>query len=106
MPYFCTGFLALRATPRTEAMLKKWHLNLDGESCNQKPFQKAVHESNANGRTLPMTFFPNGEIFFEQMPKQLRKEVVVVHNNFIKGKEKKIQRFKYFGLWHYNEGTG
>ena len=33
------------------------------------------------------------------MKKNDRKDVVIIHNNFVIGKTKKIQRFKDFDLW-------
>ena len=73
--------------------------------CNQVTFQNAVYEASADGSVLPLKYFPTGRIYFELMPKDLRDKVYIVHNNFIVGKEKKIQRFKYFELW-FSESSG
>ena len=67
---------------------------------NQKSFQKAVYHNDVNGKSLPITKFANGKVFFERMPTYRRKAVVLVHNNFIVGKHKKILRFKDFNLWN------
>ena len=108
LPYFCTGFLALKASYRTNKLLKKWNeiYGKDQNDGNQRSFQKAVIVSKAKGKALPLQYFPSGMIFFEQMPRSLREKVVVIHNNFIVGKNKKIQRFQYFGLWFTNFHKG
>ena len=105
MPYFCTGFLALRKTSETLLLLKNWnYLNRQQDECNQVTFQKAVLATNVNGRVLPIRFFPSGNIFFEQMTNINHSNVIVLHNNFIVGKYKKIHRFQYFQLWHSVQG--
>ena len=107
IPYFCTGFLAFKNTTKTNELLGHWNASTyNNNVCNQVTFQKAVYETNANGKILPLKVFPNGKMFFEQMQKSLRNKVYVVHNNFIVGKEKKIQRFKQYQLWHYNPNAG
>ena len=107
LPYFCIGFLALKKSTKTIKLLKEWNnADIKIDASNQLTFQRAVIMTNANGRVLPVTHFPNGEIFFEQMPKQSRNQVVVIHNNFIIGLHKKIQRFTYFNLWAPNLEPG
>ena len=106
IPYFCTGLLAFRKTQKTISLLKHWYeINTINDWPNQKSFQKSVYQSNANGRSLPMSLFPNGELFFEKMPLKYRSDVVIVHNNFLVGKEQKIQRFKHFNLWYTKSGN-
>ena len=101
MPYFCTGFIALRSTVKIHNLLNYWTTenSKDECACNQRSFQKAVIENDVNGRVLPLRHFPYGALYFEQMPKYLREQVVIAHNNFLIGKVKKILRFKDFGLW-------
>jgi len=49
---------------------------------------------------LPPLSFPDGRRFFEQKAPQLQGLVpAIIHNNWIKGKDKKIERFKEWGLW-------
>ena len=67
---------------------------------NQKSFQKAVFHNDINGKSLPITHFANGKAYFERMPTHRREAVVLVHNNFIVGKRKKILRFMDFDLWN------
>ena len=46
-----------------------------------------------------MLKFPYGELYFDRMPANLRKSVVLIHNNWITGKTKKIERFIEYNLW-------
>ena len=103
MPYFCTGLLALNGTETTLNLMKKWQAYTENNhelTKNQVTFQRAAFELSANARVLPSRYFPSGRIYFEMMGQKLRSEIVIVHNNFIVGKDKKIQRFKHFGLWN------
>ena len=97
-----SGFMALRSTPSTLNMMKKWHqetLNGDRILQDQSVFQNVVFQMNVNYRVLPMKYFTPGEIYFEFMSDSTRREVVFVHNNFLTGKDQKIKRFKHFDLW-------
>ena len=58
-----------------------------------------VFETSANVRSLPMLKFPYGELYFDKMPTNFRKSVVLIHNNWILGKTKKIERFIKYNLW-------
>ena len=92
LPYFCTGFLAMRNTPGTIQLLKNWIFELEKElRQDQTLFNMQVHKLNTNGRPLPMTKFPCGMLYFEEMPESVQNEVVIVHNNFVIGIPKKIQ---------------
>ena len=46
-----------------------------------------------------MLKFPYGELYFDRMPKNLRENVVLIHNNWILGKTAKIERFINHNLW-------
>ena len=60
----------------------------------------------ANFGVLPMYLFPSGKLYFEMMSEKQRREVVVLHNNFVIGKYAKIHRFKSFQLWALDLKTG
>ena len=51
---------------------------------------------------LNMNTFPSGDIYFAAKGKNNHSEVVIVHNNFIVGHDKKLERFKQFHLWYNN----
>ena len=89
-------------------LLKKWNTEvstngkLSSQVKNQPLFQKVVFEISADGRVLPTKYFPSGRQYFEVMTDEERKDVNVIHNNFVAGKENKIERFKAFDLWIQN----
>lgn len=103
IPYICTGFLALQSTKKTLKILRLWRqvteIINNKSRVNQADFQRIVFEQSANFGVLPLRYFPNGETYFEQMSELLRKDVVFIHNNYIIGKAKKIQRFQQFDIW-------
>ena len=102
VPFICTGFLALKRTSKTLDMLQQWqeitsrNKLLDQE---QNMLQKIAFESAINFGVLPIRHFPYGLVYFNAMRKEDRSRVVVLHNNYVFGKEKKIQRFKNHQLW-------
>ena len=105
IPFMCTGFMAFRATPLTMNLLKKWYNEIKTDSQNkqdQSVFQSLAFKYSANFGALPIKFFPSGRTYFEAMSDEIRNEVVILHNNFINGKELKIKRFKKFNLWSPN----
>ena len=100
LPYYCTGFLAFHSTINMKKLLLLWQeKQVLLQTANQLTFQQAVIESKAYGKPLSIELFPCGQLFFEQMTQEKRNQAVVIHNNFIIGKFKKIHRFKYFDLW-------
>ena len=46
-----------------------------------------------------MIKFPYGELYFDRMPPTIQNNVVIVHNNWILGRMKKIERFIKYDLW-------
>ena len=73
-------------------LLKSWIFELEKElRQDQTLFNMQVHKLSTNGRPLPMTKFPCGMLYFEEMPESVQNEVVIVHNNFVIGIPKKIQ---------------
>ena len=53
---------------------------------------------------LPKESFPSGYDFFGEFASK-NTSPVVVHNNFIIGKETKINRFQRYGLWYLSHGS-
>jgi hypothetical protein len=60
-----------------------------------------VEKSAIRHKHLPRKEFPDGLMSFDR---KMRRNVVVVHNNYIIGHENKVQRFMNVGLWWNNEG--
>lgn len=100
IPFICTGFLAFQSTKTTLALLKKWQLaTTDSFNQDQDVIQKIAFDLSANFGVLPMHHFPCGDTYFGVMSAKAREDSVVIHNNFIVGLQRKIQRFKNFQLW-------
>jgi len=96
--YYCAGFIAMIKSDTVMKFLKEWNEELvRNPQHNQPLFNKLIKRSDVKHKALPRREFPSGKLYFEQ---KKRDGVVVVHNNFIIGKDKKIQRFKEVGLWH------
>lgn len=101
-PYYCTGFLVFRDTASSKRLLRTWQLALEKQNeLNQPIFNRLVLEDkNARGYALSRLEFPSGDLYFDENEQE---GVVVVHNNFIQGKDKKIRRFQRVGLWMEDE---
>ena len=93
LPYFCTGFLAIRKTKSIVDLLNAWKTELEIQvtGSDQVLFNSLVHKLNIDGKPLPMTKFACGTLYFEQMPEKFQKQVVVVHNNFVQGLQFKVK---------------
>ena len=58
------------------------------------------NDSVVRVKGLDMTLFPSGRDYFDKhKPQAAGVEPVVIHNNYIVGKEKKQRRFAETGLW-------
>ena len=102
VPFICTGFLALKSTSKTLEMLNVWQEVTSKNKLydqEQNLLQKIAFEVGVNFGVLPTRHFPYGLIYFNAMRKKERSHVVVLHNNYVFCKEKKIQRFKDYQLW-------
>lgn len=100
--YFCTGFMAFVRNYRTLKLLNEWNKRLkENIQLNQPIFNSILRKMDVNVMQLSRTEFPSGDLFFSnKLQMQSKKNVVIVHNNFIVGKQKKIQRFKDTHLWN------
>lgn len=105
----CGGFLLLRASPGVRVFWKdvadtyqeavvtssigkeidKTEQGILNDFLRRKYPELLVHRLNKE-------YFPSGEDYFDNM---LRGNTCVIHNNFLVGIEKKIQRFKEHNLW-------
>jgi rhamnogalacturonan II specific xylosyltransferase len=95
--YYCTGFIALQRTKNTLSLLEEWNRRLlTNPQLNQPIFNKIIKSITIKHKELPRQEFPSGDLYFGQNKQQ---NVVIVHNNYIVGKDNKIQRFKEVGLW-------
>lgn len=98
----CTGFMAMRCTPGIFNFLRVWENAMKRPALNQPVFNQLIRKSNVSLKSLSRERFPSGDIYFDCMDTKRRENVVVVHNNWIIGHEKKVNRFINAGLWVYN----
>ena len=96
-PYICTGFLGFRPTSATRRLLSAWQGQLQSPQLNQPVFNELIIKQNVSVQPLPSRHFPAGNAYFSKTAD--RHLAIVVHNNFIQGKERKIARFRMAGLW-------
>jgi rhamnogalacturonan II specific xylosyltransferase len=96
--YYCTGFFAMIYSDAIIQLMKDWDSSLrKKKQLNQPLFNKLLKNSKVKHQGLDRKKFPSGNLYFG---KGRRKGVVIVHNNFIQGYDKKVKRFKSVGLWH------
>lgn len=100
---FCTGLMALKNTTRSRDLVNKWVeiLRLPQKKlCNQGPFNDMVKRvEGLSINVLDPNLFPPGRVYFSH---EQPEGTVVLHNNWIVGRRKKILRFKKIGLWVEN----
>eukprot|EP00942_MAST-04A_sp_MAST-4A-sp1_P002483 g2483.t1 len=96
--YYCTGFFAMIYSDAIIQLMKDWDSSLrEKNQLNQPLFNNLLKNSKVKHQGLDRKKFPSGNLYFD---KGQRKGVVIVHNNFIQGYDKKVKRFKSVGLWH------
>ena len=96
----CTGFMAIKSNSKTIKLMKLWETSLKHRpDVIQPAFNRANKHSEVHIKQLDMRLFPPGQQFFREFSDVERNHVVVVHNNFIRGHDKKLARFKTFNLW-------
>lgn len=114
----CSCMLYLRPTPQSIQLLEQWEREIkDNDHTNDQVALNVVTkewgwEADKENEQGVRVFknsdeFPHGiryfgkpdqEVFEEQI--QARTKAVVVHNNWIIGKDKKRARFEEFGIWN------
>jgi hypothetical protein len=65
---------------------------------DQPVFNRLLHESSVKYLELSSVHFPSGQVLWRDIATKIPR-VVVVHNNFIVGKQAKISRFQESQLW-------
>jgi len=97
--YVCTGFMALRKSKGVLELLTLWNNALMRKNqLNQPVFNTLLHASSVKYTGLSSILFPSGQVLWQNLAAKLP-EVVVVHNNYIIGKQSKISRFEASQLW-------
>lgn len=104
----CSGYLYLRPTDATKEFLDYWQSLLDSDASkkNYKNDQEAIYDAYQEFQGKLKTklypsdnpFFPSGAIYDIWSPEQ-QSDAWLIHNNFIKGHDFKINRFLRWDLW-------
>jgi hypothetical protein len=69
---------------------------------DQVAFNKVYKNSTIHLKPLDRNLFPSGNLYFGKFNDDKRKNVVIVHNNYVKGHDSKLERFKILELWFSN----
>jgi len=110
--YLCTGFMYIKSNFKTksfftEAIVKIENSNYKlADQCalnlligRDQLLKKSADPLRMNVTVLDVCKFPNGCRYFEGSDKKCRKrDAIIVHNNYLTGIDKKMQRFKEYGL--------
>lgn len=105
--YYCTGFLVFTTTPATFRFLSQWEDELKTNPQLNQPIFNSLLKSDTSlsiqvrNAGLDEAQFPPGRLFFDNHDKVTAlQQTVVVHNNYIIGRENKKKRFEEYGLWN------
>ena len=97
---FCAGFMAIKSTNDSIKFIKMWEESLTTNLLNdQLEFNVIYEKANIKIKPLDTNLFPSGALYFRKFNASKRNNVAIVHNNYILGHEKKLQRFQKFNLW-------
>eukprot|EP00732_Lithocolla_globosa_P001410 Lithocolla_globosa_v1_NODE_695_length_3420_cov_22.731055.p1 type:complete len:580 gc:universal NODE_695_length_3420_cov_22.731055:304-2043(+) len=99
----CTGFMFWKPSASSFEFLEQWTKSLaKGDVVNQFKFRDVLQKNIIKYAMLPLHDFPNGKLFWDDRLSSFFKShpPVFVHNNYIKGDQNKIERFKASNLWN------
>ncbi|KAK9092827.1 hypothetical protein Syun_027738 [Stephania yunnanensis] len=108
--YICSCMIFLRPTSGAKQIMKKWIDELHDQpwskkskSNDQPAFNWALNKTagQVDLYLLPQVAFPSGGLYFKNQAwvEETKGLHAIIHNNYITGFEKKIKRFREFGLW-------
>ncbi|XP_060593180.1 uncharacterized protein LOC132747701 [Ruditapes philippinarum] len=101
----CPGTMAVKSNNETIDFFRKLTRGLETYAYSDQPFlNDRLKKSKLRIKGLDKNLFPSGKLYFQFLTKKQKAEVVVVHNNWIKGHDRKVDRFKKFNLW-FNDRT-
>ncbi|KAL9228890.1 hypothetical protein vseg_004420 [Gypsophila vaccaria] len=109
-PYVCSCMIFLRPTDGAKLAMRKWIEELQeqpwtrAKKANDQPAFNWALMKNADQvdmYLLPQSAFPTGGLYFKNKTwvRETKDAHVIIHNNYILGFEKKIKRFRDYGLW-------
>ena len=97
---YCTGLLGIRRSNDSIKLTKMWEASLKQKLNNdQTAFNLVCKEAKIKIKSLDTNLFPSGDLYFNKFDTSKRNSVAIVHNNYIIGHDKKLQRFKKHNLW-------
>ena len=94
----CTGFMVFNKSKACQRLIKDCS-DAGAEDDQIVMNRLALTKYRKSIALLPKEYFPNGNIYYR---KGVKKEALIVHNNWILGLDAKIKKFKEEGLWFYN----
>nr|XP_054751822.1 uncharacterized protein LOC129257510 [Lytechinus pictus] len=106
---YCAGFTFYRSTPATIALVTEWvqTLALHPTYPDQRVLNGLLRKKRWQGDAIKKAvmdsrLFPSGHLFFDPEWREANKdsEQVMVHNNWIVGHDRKVERFKDEGFWY------
>ena len=101
----CGGLFYLRHGDAALSFLREWERRLHEPGAgakNQPHYNEALRTATSGLRVdvLPCDLFPNGYRYAsEAWRRAQRRAPLLVHNNWIKGHEAKLSRFRGWGMW-------
>ncbi|GMH17281.1 hypothetical protein Nepgr_019122 [Nepenthes gracilis] len=112
--YICSCMIFLHPNTGAKLVMKKWIEELEAQpwskakkSNDQPAFNWALNKTagQVDMYLLPQSAFPTGGLYFKNQTwvQETKGMHVIIHNNYITGFEKKIKRFRDFGLWFVDD---
>ncbi|VFQ82046.1 unnamed protein product [Cuscuta campestris] len=112
--YICSCMIYMRPTNGAKLLMKKWIEELQAQpwskakkSNDQPAFNWALNKTagQVDLYLLPQAAFPTGGLYFKNQTwvQDTKGMTVIIHNNYITGFDKKIKRFREFGLWFVDD---
>ena len=104
---YCTGFIYYRSNNKTMELMVKMITYLMGEAYGKENDQKVFNAIQGTMKDLKLkslntSLFLSGENYFKEEWRREHPEAkpVMLHNNFVVGHDKKVNRFKQLGMWY------
>jgi len=98
---FCTCFIYARPTDASLQAMRLWGERVVGKLTNQATFNEVVKEMEENDqitlKTLQQIKYPHGGLADERYTGN---QPTVVHANYMKGVQVKVDWFQHLGLWN------
>lgn len=108
---YCTGFMFFKPIKKNTNFLDKVHKTMlknvekrpekSSKLADQGVFGTMLKTENIKFDTLDLYDFPNGKRYFGNVNTVYKNRIPkIIHNNFIKGLDNKVNRFKKYNLWY------